>query len=82
MKRRTQILLDDWQYQTLREEAARLKVSCSSLIRKAIDRLLQSVKPKKQSRHDLLRFAGIITDKKAPLTNRAIDHIVYAKDHK
>ncbi|MBI4366388.1 MAG: hypothetical protein HY543_06190 [Deltaproteobacteria bacterium] len=82
MKHRTQILLDDWQYQTLREEAVRLKVSFSHLIRTAVDRLLQSAKPRKRSRHAISRFAGIITDRKASLTNRRIDEIVYDTERK
>lgn len=80
MKHRTQILLEDSQYQALREEAARLKVSFSSLIRKGIDRLLSARRSRKASRRDLQAFAGVIKKKQSPLTNAEIDRIVYGLD--
>lgn len=80
MKHRTQILMENWQYEALRAEAARLKVSFSFLIRKGIDYLLQAHRSEKKSKHQLKAFAGIIREKRAPLSNTAMDQIIYDKD--
>ena len=80
MKHRTQILLEDWQYQSLMEEASRLKVSFSSLIRKGIDRILPKDRPSKKHHKALRDFAGIIKNEKEHLTNKMIDRIIYKKD--
>ena len=80
MKHRTQILLEDWQYQALREEATRLKVSFSSLIRKGIDHIIHKARPSKAHRTKLQDFAGMIKNEKKPLTNAMMDQIIYQKD--
>lgn len=82
MKHRTQILLDDWQYQALKEEARRLKVSFSSLIRQGIQLILKptALSKKQKPLKELLSFAGIIQDKKSRLTNKDMDNIIYNKD--
>ncbi len=61
MKHRTQILLDDWQYESLREMAVRMKTTLSSLIRKWVSEKLGA--RQKPGNKDLLRFAGAIADK-------------------
>ena len=82
MKHRTQILLEEWQYQALKEEASLLKVSFSTLIRKGVDRVLLARKAAKKSRGKLASFAGIVKNEKTHLTNQMIDQIVYRKDWK
>ena len=61
MKRRTQILLDDWQYESVREMARRMKTTLSSLIRTWVTEKLRH--RGKAGHKDLLRFAGKIHDK-------------------
>lgn len=81
MRHRTQILLDDFQYQALKEEAHHFHVSFSSLIRQGINLFLASVRSERKSHKSLKAFAGIIRDKKAAsMTNREIDQIIYRKD--
>lgn len=80
MKHRTQILMENWQYEALRVEAARLKVSFSFLIRKGIDYVLQVHRGGNKSKKQLKAFAGVIRAKQAPLSNAAIDQIIYHKD--
>ena len=81
MKHRTQILLEDWQYQALKEEAVLLKISFSNLIRKGIDQILTTRQNAKSSKKELLQFAGVIREKKH-LSNRTIDQTIYRKDWK
>ena len=80
MKHRTQILLEDWQYQALKEEAFHLKISFSNLVRKGIDQILANQNTK-TSRKELIHFAGIIKEK-PPLNNLEMDHTIYRKDWK
>lgn len=80
MKHRTQILMENWQYEALRAQAARLKVSFSFLIRKGIDYVLQEHRGGRKSKKQLKAFAGVIHEKRAPLSNTAIDQIIYNKD--
>lgn len=79
MKHRTQILLDPWQYEALKEEAFRLQVSFSTLVRRGIEKILGTARSKKEKNKTLESFAGIIK-KSSPLTNKEMDDIVYGKD--
>lgn len=59
MKHRTQILLEEWQYHSLRETARSLGVSLSTLLRQWIT---QNLKRKKSSKEGLMSLAGSVQD--------------------
>lgn len=80
MKHRTQILLEDWQYQALKSEAAQSKKSFSSLIREGIEHVLSA--RGSGSRKALQAFCGIIKDKRPPLANHEMDQLIYRVDWK
>ncbi len=61
MKHRTQILLEDWQYQSLREMARKLGTNLSSLIRDWVSEKIQ--KRGESSRKGILALAGKVKDK-------------------
>lgn len=60
MKHRTQILLEEWQYHSLKETARSMGISLSTLIR---DWVTQNLKQKKNPKKGLLLLAGSVCDK-------------------
>lgn len=70
---RTQIQLEDWQYETLKERSRKEYKSLSQLIRYAVD-LLIGHKAKSQQRRQLSDICGIATDNKG---RTARDHDKY-----
>jgi hypothetical protein len=71
---RTQIILDDWQYEALKARATRLGVSMSELLRQILDAHL--AKPPSRS-HQLEAIIGIADD---PATHgRDHDDHLYGK---
>lgn len=57
---RTQILLDDWQYEALKARASREGLSMSELLRQILDTHL--AKPSTKASHELDAIRGIADD--------------------
>jgi hypothetical protein len=55
---RTQLLLEEWQYQTLRSRAEQGGASISSLVREAVDRYLKDSRPGERGSLDEMRGIG------------------------
>lgn len=55
---RTQLLLEDWQYELLRQRAEREQKSLSRLVRELLDQALNS----KKKKHSVRELAGIGSD--------------------
>ena len=70
---RTQILLEEWQYDALRSQAERTGTSLSEMIREAVS--LYVARRGKQKRAGLLGFKGVGQD--AEVSGRDHDRILY-----
>ena len=73
---RTQILLDDWQYERLKSVAEREGASIGSLVREAVTRYLDETRgSKKRDTTRLCDIAGIGRDPES--TGRDHDDVLY-----
>lgn len=79
VKHRTQISLDDWQYQVLLDESRRMKKSLSSLIRDMISEKF-AVKPSVTGNDTLYDIVGIGASGQTT-TARDHDAVLYGKNH-
>lgn len=72
---RTQIMLDDWQYEALKAQAERQGRSMSELLREMLDASLRKEPSRRSGLEDI---RGIGADRKA--SGRSHDEFLYGKD--
>lgn len=71
---RTQLLLKDWHYETLRDRAEQEGISISAYVRKLLD---QQLSRKKNSKAKLASIRGLVSDKK--ISAEEHDHYLYGE---
>ena len=76
---RTQILLDDWQYEQLKSAAERDGRSISSLVRDAVTKFLRPPRSRKPAK-GLAEIAGIGRDRE--ISGRDHDRVLYGPRRK
>lgn len=73
--KRTQVYLDDGEYEALREASFKTRASISAVIRRLVDQHLLNRRPKRSAAHGLLAMDGLIRETKPDVATRHDDYL-------
>lgn len=73
--KRTQVYLDNGEYEALREASFKARASISAVIRRLIDQHLLSRRPKPRMARGLLALGGLIHETKPDVARRHDDYL-------
>jgi len=73
--KRTQVYLDEREYEVLREASFKARVSISALIRRLVDQHLLGHRPKRGMARGLLALSGLVHETKPDVAKRHDDYL-------
>ena len=73
--KRTQVYLDEREYEAVREASFKARISISALIRRLVDQHLLGQRSRRKTARDLLALSGLIHETKPDVAKRHDDYL-------